>query len=257
MDNKPLWSCVTYNFNNYEKFYELPESVMNEEAEYLYFTNDKTLTSSTWTIVYMECDDDPFYAVCNLRYHIFDYINSDIAVMFDGSMRLNKDIKPIIDRFNEGNYDFASIIHPTRKTMYDELSAWVQQRGMDVNNANNMLNFMHSNGYDVMNYKGLFQINFMVLRKTDMVMNMMRETMEICQHFPEEGKKAFRCDQVVISFVINTHYQDMKVLPLGQYLCFGHYFNWCSHGSDKPMYYNSAYDTTPYMRNKLVDIWYV
>ena len=73
MDNKPLWSCVTYNFNNYELFYELPESVINDNAEYLYFSNDKTLTSSTWTIVYMECDDDPFNTVCELRYHIFDY----------------------------------------------------------------------------------------------------------------------------------------------------------------------------------------
>lgn len=257
MNNKPLFSAVSYNFNNYEKFYELPESVISDEAEYLYFTNDKTLTSSTWTIVYMECDEDPFYAVCNLRYHIFDYINSDIAVMFDGSMRPVADLKPIINEFNNGNYDFASIIHPSRNTMYEELKAWVMQRGMPVDNANSVLTFMASNNYDVKNYKGLFQINLMVLRRTDKVANMLRETMDICLHFPEEGKKVFRCDQVIISFVINTHYPTLNIMPVGQYVCFNHYFNWCSHNTDNIMLYDSRYDITPYMRNKIVTIWYV
>lgn len=255
--SKPIFSCVSYNFNDYELFYELPETAMNPDVEYLYFTNNKSLTSSTWTMVYMDSDEDPFYSVCNLRYHIFDHINSDIAILFDGSMRLQKDLKPIVDRFNEGNYDFASIIHPTRNTIYDELSAWVQQRGMDVNNANNMLNFMHNNGYDVMNYKGLWQINFMMLRRTDMIINMLKNTMDICLHFPEEGKKVFRCDQVVISFVINTHFSNMKIMPVGQYICFDHYFNWCTHGTNTPMVYNCAYDCDPFIFDKRVTIWYI
>lgn len=257
MDNKPLWSCVTYNFNNYELFYELPESVINDNAEYLYFSNDKTLTSSTWTIVYMECDDDPFNTVCELRYHIFDYIRSDIAVLFDGSMRPLADLEPIVEEFNKGNYDFASIIHPSRNTMYDELYAWVQQRGMPVGNANYALQLMASNNYDVRNYKGLFQINLMVMRRTDIVFSMQENTMKVCRILAEEGKKSFRCDQVVVSFIINRYLPMMKVMPIGQYVCGGVFFNWYVHGTDNRMLCDDRNNIEPFLFNRSVSFPYL
>lgn len=250
MDRKPLWSCVTYNFNNYEPFYELSESVIDEEAEYIYITNDKTLTSSTWTIVYKECDDDPFYAVCDVRYHIFDYINSDIAVMFDGSMRPTTSLRKILDYFNNYNYDFASIIHPTRNTAHSELTAWVTQRGMSVDVANKALNFMYSNGYDVLNYKGLFQINLMAVRKTEATIKMLNDTFEVCKFLCGDGSKVFRCDQVIISFVINTHYTDMNIMPCGQYICNGMFFNWYKHNSEIAMNCDDRNNIEPYLFNK-------
>lgn len=252
MEKKPLWSCVTYNFNDYEKFYELPENVIDENAEYIYITNNKSLTSSTWTVVYKECDDDPFYAVCDVRYHIFDYINSDIAVMFDGSMRPINSLERILDVFNKSNYDFASIIHPTRNTAHSELTAWVNQRGMSVDVANKALNFMYSNGYDVVNYRGLFQINFMVVRKTEETIRMLKETFEVCKILCGDGSKVFRCDQVVISFVINTHFTDMKIMPVGQYICNGMFFNWYAHNTDNRMECNGYYDIDPFVFDKQV-----
>lgn len=244
------YTIATYNFNGYERFYDIPDNIVDNDAEYIYFTDDRTLKSDKWHFVYMDCDADPFYTICKIRYNIFDYVNTDIVMMFDGSMRPTKNLKPIIDMFENGGYDFASIIHPTRNTLYDELCAWVRQRGMPLDNANKALEYFWSNGYDVANYRGLFQINLMVMRKTEDVINMQKDTLRICEELAEEGKNAFRCDQVVLSYVTNR--AGINTMPIGQYICGGMFFNWYAHGTDTPMYINNGEQITPYLFDKSV-----
>lgn len=254
-DKKPKWSVVTYNFNNYEKFYELPESVIDDDAEYIYITNDYTLKSKTWKVVYMNIDADPFYSVCYVRNHIFEIVDTDVVMLFDGSMRPIRSLHKFLECFNDGNYDYASIIHPTRQTVYDELVAWVQMRGMKPDNANKALNMMAANNYDVMNYKGLFQVNLMMMRRTDRVLAMQKDVMDVCCFLADEGKKAFRCDQVIYSFVINTHYQDLKVMPIGQYVCDtkkGMFFAWYQHNTDNVMDCTDVNNVEPFLFNHSV-----
>lgn len=255
------YTVITYNFGNYEIMHNIKQDVYEatkDRVEYLYITDNKELTSTTWTMVYVEpYEGDVFVPCYKVRFNVFDYVHSDIVIRIDGSMEIIKDLQPLVDRFNEGNYDLAVIIHPTRNTMYSEYLCWVNQRGMKPESANKVLSFMASNNYDVMNYKGLYQFNFMIHRKNEANLNFMKETYEVLKFLAIDGEEIHRCDQTVGSFVLNTHYPDMKIMPVGQYIAFNHYFKWKMHHSDVDMTYDSRYDCTPYMNNKPTTIWFV
>ena len=45
------YSVLTFNLGGYEVIHEIPKSAINPEIEYIYVTDDDSITSDTWTIV--------------------------------------------------------------------------------------------------------------------------------------------------------------------------------------------------------------
>ena len=250
------YSVLSYNLNGYEIMHEVEPNAyekMKDHVEFVYVTDDKTITSSTWTVVYVEpYEGDVFKACYDIRFNPFNYVHSDIVIRIDGSMGIVNDLQPIIDCFNNGNYDMAVMIHPTRNKMYDEYVAWCQQRGMKPESANKVLNFMAGNGYDVMNYRGLYQFNFMVHRKNEINLRFLQETYNVLKFLAIDGEEIHRCDQTVGSFVINTHYTNMKIMPVGQYTCNGMFFNWYQHKTNNRMDCSGYYDIDPFLFDRQV-----
>ena len=252
------YSVLTYNIAGYEIIHEIPEQYLNQEIEFIYVTDDHSITSSTWTVVYADDLTGTTFDKCyQIRFNPFRYCNTDVVMRIDGSMAINKDLMPLFQRFEEGDFDCAMMIHPTRATMYDEYVAWVSQRGYPKEQAEKCLNFMLQNGYNIGEYKGLFQYNFCIQRKNDINLRLNAETYDVLKKLATEPDTCERLDQTIGSFIINTHYTDLKIMPVGQYICFDSYFKWCRHGTDLQMFYNSANDITPFMRNQMVTIWYV
>ena len=105
------YSVVTINIGGYELVHEILEK--SENAEYILLTDDHSLKSDTWTIKYIENEfiDDPFYTVFKIRYNIFDYVNTDIAFIVDGSIRINKNLDIFIQKMEENNSDCCLFLH--------------------------------------------------------------------------------------------------------------------------------------------------
>lgn len=252
------YSVLTYNIDGYEIIHEIPEQYINQEIEFVYVTNDPSITSDTWTVVLDDTLTGTTFDKCyQIRFNPFKYTHTDIVMRIDGSMEINKDLMPMFKAFEEGDFDCAMIIHPSRNTMYEEYRTWCGMRNYPKEQAEKCLNFMAANGYDVFRYKGLFQYNFCIQRKNEINMRLNAETYDVLKMLATEPDTCERIDQTIGTFVINTHYPDLKIMPVGQYICFDSYFKWCRHGTDLPMYYNSANDIEPYMRNEIVTIWYV
>lgn len=252
------YSLYTYNIAGYEIIHEIPEQCLNPEIEYLYITDDHSITSDTWNVVYVDDLTGSTFDKCyQLRFFPFKYCHTDIVMRIDGSMAINKDVMPLFKAFESGDYDCAMMIHPTRATMYDEYAAWAYQRNYPVDEANKALNFMAANGYDVQHYKGLFQGNFSIQRKNEIILNSNSETYNVLKAIATAPDTIHRIDKTIWTFVLNTHYPTLKIMPVGQYICFNHYFNWCSHGTDMVMHYDSRNDITPYINNKQVVVYYV
>lgn len=256
------YTVLTYNIAGYEILHEIPQSAMNESIDYIYVTDDHSITSSTWTVVYADDLTGSTFDKCyQVRFNPFKYTDNDIVMRIDGSMAIAKDVMPLFKFFESGDYDCAMMIHPTRATMYDEYKAWVEKRGYPIEQANRSLTFMAQNGYDVKNYKGLFQYNFAIQRNNEINNRLNNETYKVLKMNSPESETIDRLDQTIGTFVINTHYPNLKILPVGQYICFHDsydgYFNWCLHGSDRVMIYDCRNDITPYMRDKSVVIPYI
>ena len=248
-DTKPLYSVLTYIVGNYETVHEIKEKSPN--AEYILVTDNKALTSSTWTVVYVDNPhpEDPFDLCYHIRFHPFNYVNTDIVIRIDGSMGVNKSLDEIVDFFNNG-WDITLGIHPSRANLYDEYVAWVVQRGYDKKHAEDILNFLvRMEGYDVKNIKGLYQYNFMIQRNNRMNNLLNDLTYDYLRLLAPKDKLIERLDQTIGSFVINKYFTDMKVLPVDQRLFHGDYFTWYAHGSDVPLQFNGEM-STPYLFNE-------
>lgn len=252
------YSVLTYNISGYEILHEL--EYKDEDVEYCYITDDRTITSSTWNVVYVDNPhpDDNFDLCYQIRFNPFDYVHSDIVIRIDGSMVVCGNLDKIVDEFNKNNYDIALEIHPTRATMYDEYVAWCQARNYPIEQANKCLSYMAGmEGYDVKNYKGLYQFNFMVQRRDKVNMDINRMTFAVLKYLASSGKQIERLDQTIGSFVINKYFNKINVLPLSQRVCTsGVYFRWCAHGSDKALTDNYEY-AQPYLFNNPINTIYV
>lgn len=256
--NTKKYSVLSYVIGDYEIMHEIPQECMNDEIEYIFVTDNHSFTSSTWTVVYADDLTGSTFNKCyEIRFNPFKYCHTDIVMRIDGSMAINKDLMPLFMAFESTDADCMMMVHPTRNTMWSEYEAWCKTRNYPIAQADKILNFMANNGYDVKNYKGLFQYNFCIQRNNEIINRLNKETYDLLVTLAPEGEDIERVDQTVGSFVINTHYPNLKVFPTGQFICFGHYFNWCSHGTDIPMVYNSAFDIEPFIGNRSVTVFYV
>lgn len=209
------YTVLTFNFDGYEILHEIPKELMRDEAEYIYVTNDHTLKSDTWTIVYEDSfTGDGFDKVCQLRRNIFKYINTDVVLRIDGSIMLNADITPIMDLFCDGGFDIGLLICPIRCTMAQEYAAWERWRGLPHEQSELVMNFMKESGYDVQNYKGLYGYNVMIQRKNalNIMFNELQYDLDLLLG---ENGHYHRVDQTVGSYVLNMFFKDkMKVFSM-------------------------------------------
>lgn len=247
------YSILTYNLNNYEIIHEIPKECMNDEIEYIYVTDDDSITSDSWTVVYEHSlTGSVFDRTYQIRFNPFKYAHTDTVMRIDGSMGITRDVIEIFEYFDKGNYDAAVMIHPTRYTMYPEYCAWVQQRGYPAEQANKCLKFMTANDYDVMNYKGLYQFNFMIQRNDGFNNAWNEMNYKILKALATEPDTIERIDQTIGSFVLNKFFSDKNIMPVGQYICNGMFFNWYVHNTDRAMDCDGRNQIEPFMFNKMI-----
>lgn len=248
------YSVLTYNINGYEIIHNIDEELYNEmkeEVEFIYVTDDHSITSNTWNVVYADDLTGSTFDKCyQIRFNPFKYVHTDTVMRIDGSMGIARNIIPIFEYFDKYGYDAAVMIHPTRNTMYPEYVAWCQQRDYPPDQANKCLHFMVANNYDVLNYRGLYQYNFMIQRNDAFNNNWNNITYEILKKLATEPDTAERLDQTLGSFVLNKMFSDKKIMPVGQYICNGMFFNWYKHNSDFAMDCSDRNNIEPYLFNK-------
>ena len=231
------YSVLTYNISGYEIIHEIPKEVINPEIEYIYVTDDHNIKSDTWTVVYADDLTGSVFDKCyQIRFFPFKYVNTDIVMRIDGSMSLTKDVMPLFCDFEKGHYDAAVMIHPGRNTMVPEYEVWCQLRGYSIDQANKCLNFMFNTWqYDVYNYKGLYQGNFVIQRNDSFSNAWNLETYDVLKSLATYPDTIERIDQTIWSAILNLNYRYKKIMPVSNLITNGQFFNWYKHGTTIPM----------------------
>lgn len=247
------YSVLTYIFGDYECVHEVKEKDMC--AEYILVTDNPTLKSETWTVI---CDDslkglsvfDKCYAV---RFHPFQYVNTDLCVRIDGSIEIRKSLMPLINEMERGNYDRCLMIHPDRNTMPDEYAVWVKVRNYPQERATRCLDFMARIGYDF-NYKGLFQFGFEIVSNNEVNRQLNDITYQALRDLGTNGQIE-RVDQTIFSMLANLYFSTMlKVLPVSQLLITdGQMMQLYEHKSIRKN--NSRPTIAPMMFGRLCEVW--
>lgn len=226
------YSVLTYNIGGYEVLHEV--RCPSPNAEYIYVTDNRSLTSSTWTMVYVDPPKgDPMGLCYYIRFNPFEFVNTDVVLRIDGSMGIVGDTDWLINKFNEGGYDIMLTPHPTRETAAEEQLAWVKLRGVKREQGNKVLAKLSSLGWDVNNDKGLYQYNVMIQRNNEVNNLINKETLNLIYELKPEDKTAERCDQIIGSVIINLH--NLKPMMLKQTDLLNKTLVWYSHGTSRVM----------------------
>lgn len=228
-------TVLSYNMNSYEVIHPIICSTPN--VQYILVTDDPNLKdeSGTWKVV---CDHSltgsPFDKVMQVRHNPWKYCDTDIVLKVDGSVGINMNLDPIIEKYVEGGYDMSLMLHPTRYTMLDEYKAWVQIRGMKVEQANKVLSFMmNMEGYDVEHYKGLCQLCWQIQKKNNLNTTLNMMTYSLLKYLGDGDVE--RCDQAVFSFILQKYFPNSKIMLVDNTIYDGRYFTWYAHNSNTPL----------------------
>lgn len=246
------YSVMTYNIGGYEILHEIPKEAMSPDAEYIYVTDDHTIKSETWKIVYEDSLKGDNFAKCfQIRFNPFKYVNTDIVIKIEGSFSINKDLTPIIDAFEKGNYDAAVMIHPHRNTISDEYFAWNTIRGYPMERSLKLMNFISETyNYDIFNYKGLYQTGLMIQRNDAFNNAWNLATYDVIKHLAPTPDSVERVDQTFFSVILNTIFPYKKIMPICGDITNDSYFTWNTHNSNDAIY---TYQIIPmYLFNKEV-----
>ena len=255
VQNTKRYSVLTFNFGGHEVLREVQHKSPN--AEYIYVTDDRSITSRTWDVRYVDnpYPEDVFYACWQVRYNPFDFATTDIVLKIDGSIEVLDKTDEIIDYFDkDGGYDVCLLIHSLRYSVREEYDEWCNTRGYSRHQANRAMDYMAERGYDVCGYHGLYQTGLMIQRRNSLNHQLNQAIFSATKDLAEAGKQVDRLDQTIGSFIINTQFENsLKVMAVDERIVHSKYFRWYRHGTwEECRYYGKG--IKPYLFNRPVRI---
>lgn len=247
------YGVLSYLVGNYDKTHKIIEKTPN--CQYVLVTDNPSFKDeSGYEVVYapeLSRFNNNFDKILYIRYHPFLFIDCDIVLRIDASVQVRDDLTRIFQDFEKGDSQLAVHIHPTRNTVYDELVAWVQQRGMDVDEANKVLQFMTQfEGYNVKDYKHLIQLSWSMEKNTPAIQRLDELTYAWNKYLGNNSD--FRCDQCVFSFVVAKYFNQLPMDIWDMRILFGKYFLWYPHNSDVPFQFDMKELKPAYWLNKRI-----
>lgn len=234
------YTVLTYNINNYEIVHPIKEK--SDRAKYIMVTDDPDLKdeSGSWEILYDEAlTGSPFDKVMQIRWNPWKYTDDSIVLRIDGSVGIEKNLDPLIDRFIKEDADLSIMLHPTRQTPVEEYTAWVQSRGYDAQHANRVLAFMaQAEGFPVRDFKGLAQLCYIMQKRNRLNEELNRMTYTFLKYLGDDRTGIERVDQTVFSFVLQKYFSTAKIMYIDQRMYNGEAsqapFTWYAHNSNTP-----------------------
>lgn len=234
------YTVLSYNINNYEIVHPIKEK--SDRARYIMVTDDPGLKdpSGSWEIIYDDTLTGSTFDKCyQIRFNPWKYTDDHIVLRIDGSVGIDKNLDPLIDKFIESDADLSIMLHPTRQTQLEEYSAWVQSRGYDAQQANRVLTFLQiAEGYNVKDYKGMAQMCYEIQTRNRLNEDLNRMTYTFLKYLGDKATGIERVDQTIFSFVLQKYFSTAKIMFIDQRMYNGEAYNapftWYAHHSDQP-----------------------
>lgn len=252
------YSVLCYIINDYENVHEILEK--DDECEYILVTDNKNLKSSTWSVIYDPTLDglSTFDKCYSIRFNIFKYASTNICIYLDANIHVKKSLRILIDKMNDGSYDMCMMPHPLNSTFIPEYQNWINWRNYPVENANKFIQMLKRANYDL-NYRSLFQGCFKIVRKGKINSDFEQLSFDMLKFLGTENEIE-RLDQTVYSYVLNTYFSNIKILPVSEQILRSEYMTWYWHKSDKKnmnVFYDINKPDMKYVFNELRECLYL
>lgn len=241
------YSILMFNFGDYEIMREPIE--MDEDCEYVYVTDNVNLKSNKWTMIYTDRfkHNDAVYAAFYVRYHPFEFVNTDVCFIIDGSIQIKKSLRELYERFQNSDTDMMLSCNCFGHTLGNEIDWWVKNRNMKMECAEKMKWFLT---YHKLNdFRGCFEIGFRCVKRNDYTTSVNNC---VWKHllFLSVNDIIPRTDQTIFGAVLAAFYSDAKVFKVTRQIIQNSYLRYCVHKSKKEIDIPVRYDNIYYMNKK-------
>ena len=205
MEKICVYTCITGSYDN------LKEVKVNEEnIDYICFTNNKQLTSSTWKIIYIEDDKlSNHYLSRKLKMIGDSYIdeNYTLSIWIDASVIFKKSVKEFLNEYIDYKNDvFLACKHHLRNSIAEEAKACIRYKKGNKERIDKLLSF-----YKQENFKddlGLLEMTLIVKRHNDpLVRKTMKLWFDMILNYSER-------DQLSFMYCIYKTGLKVKAIPL-------------------------------------------
>lgn len=229
----PKFSVLTILMGDYDKLHEIKPNEIIDNVEYICVTDNKSLESSSWKIIYDHNLDVPelngFDRTFMVRYNPFKYCTSNICLRIDSSFEPRYKILDMVNFFIEQDYDIGINLHPSRLIISEELQKWKYTRKVNqINLQTNYISTVFSE--DMLNMFGLYQVGLQILKKSPIIDELNKDMLNILRDCSPNKPHMNRLDQTLFSALINYKYgNSLNVMPISwdiinnEYLI--HYFH--------------------------------
>lgn len=218
-----LYTCIT---GKYDSLNELEFKEKN--IDYYCFTNDKSLTSKTWNVVYIENDslDDIILArKIKILGHKIVSENYETSIWVDGAFVIRDSVNKFLNTYCDlDNYDIAVPVHHERESVYEEIAEVVKRGKESINNARRIQKFYEKVSFK--NKNGLYETGILVRRHNKEIV---KRAMKIWFSMVLEYSKR---DQISFPYAINK--SKLRIKPIRINVFDNKYFEWNNHTKSLP-----------------------
>jgi hypothetical protein len=230
---KYKYAVLTAIFGNYELIREVQNP--RSDVEYVVVTDNPNLTSSTWKVKLVDSFFDGMSGYAKsfyVKYHPFEFIESDVFLWVDGSIQIKKDFTDaLMEPFINSNYEVIELTNMVTNIGRWEAGRWV------VNNFHGFTQHQR----DVID--GIFkdepwvdesQVQTTIYggKNTRLVNMVNNRTWDVMMRNPGEGKDIAilympQRGMMISKYMWNTH----KACIYESKILFSDYFEYCYHNS--------------------------
>lgn len=225
------YSVITYIFNNYEQVHEIESK--DENAEYILVTDNKNLTSDTWTIIYEPLlDTDKLTGIAKtfiVKYNAYKYVSNEIYIRLDSQITITSSLNDIVSEFNEDGYDIGVIQHAYTLSFAQEYYEWEYYRKHEHKWRKRF--FEQINNYDYSReWKGLFGTTVSICRKTKAMSDFFDEMLKLL--FIPDTLECDNNDQCYMTLLLMTKYNNfIKTKIISWTIILSNIMHICHHGT--------------------------
>lgn len=242
------YTILSFNFNNYDKI----RTPMRADSDVNYvMVTDRELNNPVWKTVIDEklVGKDPIYSSYYVRYHPFEYADTDMVVVMDASIQINDRLDPIIDDFVASGSKYLTMLsaYDTDERKIDIFNKHLH-RVTDVE-ADEMRYFIARMGQT--DWRGSIMCAFAIFRKSPEIDRLLKHTWRYVMAMGHDGKPA-RMDEVILHKVMYYYSGIIRPYITSVQLIQSTYMTYCQHGNDIPVRPYQQYDQRFALFNKPV-----
>ena len=166
-----VYTCITGDYDNVHEVKKKETGV-----DYLLFTNNKSVVSNSWQVVYIEdpnLDNQRLSRKIKMLGHPIIDKNYEISVWQDASVVFQKSVVTFVQTYLKNN-SFAAFLHHVRDCIYDEAMACIKKKKDKKEIILKQLDFLRKEGFP--EHYGLCEMTVFIKKHHD---PLVKKTMEM------------------------------------------------------------------------------